>query len=80
MSIEETKNCELVYCCKPKNEDITENKIQLINLYLQLIVEKRIMEKLLKQGHGGSLLVEYLVIEDLIEDISGILSKLMFKV
>jgi hypothetical protein len=42
-------------------------------LYLKLIAERRVLETLLKRGHGGNLLVEYLVIEDIIKDIIEIL-------
>jgi len=57
----------------PLNTTITENKKELIILYLLLIVERQEIENKLKQGVGGHLLGEYFFIEDLIMDMRDII-------
>lgn len=52
---------------------------ELINLYFQLISERKSMETLLKRGHGY-LLVEYFFVEDLITDLKDFLRENGFKI
>lgn len=61
------------------SNDITENKKELIILYLQLVAEKQVIEVKLKEGQGGSLLKEYFFIEDLITNLKGILGEIFLK-
>lgn len=61
------------------SKDITENKKELIILYIQLVAEKQVIESKLKEGEGGNLLKEYFFIDDLITVLKEILGEVFLK-